>query len=457
MFDGPFKRSAGPGESANPPKSGRRSSRTHLRLAVWAIVILGAGIPLGSILRHRAHAESSLIRESQLAVQSIDIINEQRLVHSDMEVPERSTVVEVLGTAGIGARMSESIVAASRPVYDLSRIRAGNHLDVIRSGNGDLRAITYEVDHDRLLWVTPQKEGFAAELRDIPYEIVVTGVAGTVRDSLFQAMDDLGEGVWLTVELANIFGWDIDFSTDTRKDDSFEVIVEKKMLHGERWGYGRVLAAQYTNEGQLHQAVLFHDPAGKPAYYAASGKSLQKAFLRSPLKFAAPVTSGFSNKRFHPILKRYRAHHGIDYGVPIGTPVQAIGDGRVVYAGWKGQGGKTVQLRHAKGFDTFYLHLSSILVKSGQAVRQGQVIAKSGKTGLATGPHLDFRVSRNGTFVNFLRLKLPPAESVAAKDMPEFEKVRAPFLAELASLRERNGGKVEQASAVPAQDATPAQ
>ena len=423
--------------------------RVAIRLAVWTIVVVGASVPLGSILRQRALAEGSLIHESRLAVQSIDIINEGRLVHNEAEIPERATIGESLIGGGIDARTSEEIVRAARPVYDLSRIRAGNRVDVIRSGNGDLRAVTYEVDRDRLLWVTPQQEGFEAELRAIPYEIVETGVAGTVRDSLFQAMDDLGEGVWLTVELADIFGWDVDFSTDTQKGDTFEVVVEKKILHGERWGYGRILAAQYKNGGTLHQAVLFRDPSGKPAYYAPSGKSLQKAFLRSPLKFAAPVTSRFSNSRFHPILKRYRAHHGVDYGVPVGTAVQTVGDGRVVFAGWKGQGGKTVQVRHPKGFETFYLHLSSILVKNGEQVRQGQVIARSGKTGLATGPHLDFRVSRNGRLMNFLRLKLPPAESVAERDMAEFAALRTQLVDQLASLHDQAAGRVEQASAVP--------
>jgi murein DD-endopeptidase MepM/ murein hydrolase activator NlpD len=249
------------------------------------------------------------------------------------------------------------------------------------------------------------------------------------------------------MEIADIFGWDVDFSTDTQAGDTFEVVVEQKILHGERWGYGRILAAQYNNGGTLHQAVLFRDPAGKPAYYSPSGKSLQKAFLRSPLKFAAPVTSGFSNKRFHPILKRYRAHHGVDYGVPVGSAVQAVGDGRVVAAGWKGQGGNEVHLRHARGFDTYYLHLSKILVKPGQQVRQGELIARSGKTGLATGPHLDFRVKRNGKFLNFLTLRLPPAESVAPKDMAEFAALRTHLVDQLASLHDQTAGKVEQASA----------
>jgi murein DD-endopeptidase MepM/ murein hydrolase activator NlpD len=436
-----------PQPDAGAPSKSRR--RLVIRLVVWTLVVVGTIAPLSSILRQRASAERLLGHESRLAVEAIDIINERRLVHNEQEVPDRTTISDFFSTAGLDSKTSDELLRAARPVYDLARIRAGNRVDIIRLGHGDLRAVTYEVDRDRLLWITKQKNGFEAELRPIPYEIVVTGVAGTVRDSLFQAMDDLGEGVWLTVEMADIFGWDVDFSTDTQPGDAFEIVVEKKILHGERWGYGRILAAQYKNGNTLHQAVLFHDSEGKPAYYAPSGKSLQKAFLRSPLKFAAPVMSGFSNSRLHPILKIYRAHHGVDYGVPVGSAVQAVGDGRVVSAGWKGQGGNEVHLRHSKGLETYYLHLSKILVKVGQQVRQGEIIARSGQSGLATGPHLDFRVSRNGQFLNFLTLKLPPAESVAEKDMAEFIEVRTPLVEQLASLHDQAVGKVERAQAGP--------
>ncbi len=415
---------------------------------MW-FVLLGAvgGAPLSSILRQRHLAERLLAHESRLAVAEIEVINERRLVHAEGEVPSGATITQFFEQAGLDSKTAEGIVRAARPVYNLAQIRAGNRLDIIRSGKGVLRAVSYEVDRDRILWVTKEETGFRAEIRPVPYETVVAGVAGTVRDSLFQAVGDQGEGDWLTLEIADVFGWDVDFSTDTQPGDTFEVVVEKKMLNGERWGYGRVLAAQYQNEGRLHQAVLFRDPTGKAAYYAPNGKSLQKAFLRSPLKFGAAVTSGFSHSRFHPILKRYRPHLGVDYGVPVGSAVQAIGDGRVVSAGWNGDSGKMVHLRHALSYETYYLHLSNILVRPGQHVAQGQLIARSGMTGLATGPHLDFRVTRHGQFLNFLRLKLPPAEAVAQKDWNEFLATRTQLLDRLASLHSQSAGKVEQARA----------
>ena len=425
-----------------------RRFRLATRVAVWvALLSVLGGAPLGSILQRRLLAERLLAHESRLAVQEIDVINERRRVHAEQEVPARATIIPFLEQAGLDARTAEQIVREARPVYNLAQIRAGNRLDIIRSGKGALRAISYDVDRDRILWVSKLETGFRAEIRPVPYTLTVAGVSGTVRDSLFQAVGDQGEGDWLTLEIADVFGWDVDFSTDTQPGDTFEVVVEKKMLNGERWGYGRILAAQYQNAGQLHQAVLFRDPSGKPAYYAPSGKSLQKAFLRSPLKFGAPVTSGFSNHRFHPILKRYRPHLGVDYGVPVGSAVQAVGDGRVVSAGWNGESGRMVHLRHALGYETYYLHLSSTLVRPGQHVAQGQLIARSGMTGLATGPHLDFRVARHGQFLNFLRLKLPPAEAVAKKNWDEFAATRTQLLDRLANLHTQSADKVEQARA----------
>jgi murein DD-endopeptidase MepM/ murein hydrolase activator NlpD len=170
--------------------------------------------------------------------------------------------------------------------------------------------------------------------------------------------------------------------------------------------------------------VLFHDASGAPAYFTPEGKSMKKAFLHSPLKFAAAITSHFSEHRFHPILKEYRPHLGIDYAAPTGTPVQTTGDGRVIFAGPKGGAGNLVQIQHTNGYTTYYMHLSRVLVRQGQRVQQGQSIGLVGMTGLATGPHLDFRIQRQGQFLNFERLPLPPSDPVAKRDWNEFASLR---------------------------------
>jgi murein DD-endopeptidase MepM/ murein hydrolase activator NlpD len=332
-----------------------------------------------------------------------------------------------------------------RPVYNLAKVRAGNQVTLISSEQDGLKEIGYEIDQEHVLWIRKQSPGFDASITVIPFVTRVAHLAGTVHSSLFNAVEDQGEQDQLTLNFADIFAWDFDFNTDTQDGDSFEVIVEKKFLNGQFATYGKILAAEYDSGKQSYKAVLFRDPSGDPAYYAPDGKAVKKAFLRSPLRFAAPITSRFSYHRFHPILKHYRPHLGIDYGVPVGTKVQAVGAGTVVFAGWDGGGGREVKIRHAMGYETFYLHLSRILVRPGQRVQQGQTIALSGRSGLATGPHLDFRIEQHGKFRNFLALKLPPARSVSRQDWPEFAKVRDQMIQELATLRGHKEG-LEQAA-----------
>lgn len=326
-------------------------------------------------------------------------------------------------------------IASAQPVFNLRQLRAGNQIEIGRSMLGELREVRYWIDADRVLSIAPQGEDFRSEVETLPSETQTFGVSGEIRDSLFQAIVDAGEKPELAMRLAEIFGWDLDFYTDPRPGDTFRVVVEKKTLaHGELAAYGRILAAEYDNGGRAYRAVLFHDPSGNPAYYTPEGKSMKKAFLHSPLKFAAPITSHFSLHRFHPILKQYRPHLGIDYGAPTGTPVQTIGDGRVIFAGRKGGDGNLVKVQHTNGYVTYYMHLSRILVRSGQRVEQGQRIGLVGMTGLATGPHLDFRIEMRGRFLNFERLPLPPSNPVAKRDWNEFAAVRDRELAQMPPL-----------------------
>ena len=255
-------------------------------------------------------------------------------------------------------------------------------------------------------------------------------MSGTVEGSLFDSVIAAGEKPELAVRLAEIFAWDMDFNTDTQRGDVFHMLVEKKQyVDSSAPAYGRILVAEYDNVGHPYKAVLFHDPQGHPAYYSADGRSLQKAFLRSPLRFAARVSSHFALHRYHPILKISRPHLGTDYAAPTGTPVQTIADGRVDFAGYKGGDGNMVKISHIRGYETYYLHLSRVLVRRGQSVHQGQRIGLVGMTGLATGPHLDFRIQQHGQFANFERLKLPPANPVDKHDWAEFETARDKWMA----------------------------
>jgi len=351
-------------------------------------------------------------------------------------IAPHTNFVSAATALGLDAGLAEQLPEAVRPVFNLGRVQAGHALTYIHSASGAPLALTYQIDANRLLRLTPGTPNWTAAIETMPYMTHLASVSGTVHSSLFGAVEAAGEHDQLALELASIFGWDLDFYTDPRQGDTFRVMVDENFLDGKFSSYGQVVAAEYVNAGTVYDALRFHDEFGQLAYYRPDGRPMKRAFLRSPLKFAAPITSGFSEHRFHPILKTYRAHLGTDFGAPTGTPVQTIGSGTVTRAGRYGGDGNMVQIQHAGGYQTLYLHLSRILVHVGERVAQGERIGLVGMTGLATGPHLDFRIEHNGTFENFevVRKTLPPAEPVAPKLMPQFSALRAELLPKLHAL-----------------------
>ena len=398
-----------------------------LVLLTGAAVLAGVFLELGSA-RRQFDAQAKLARENA------DQIRASVVVYSGVAIRRGATFSEVLDRMGVERAAAAEIIESVREVFDPRHMRAGSELEIGRTVEGQLREVRYRIDADRMLWVRSSETGFEATVRPIPSHTEQVTVRGEIRDSLFEAVDDAGEGPELALRLAEIFGWDLDFNSDPRRGDTFRVQVEKKTsFDGESRTYGQVFFAEYINDGHPYQALLFHDTTGRPAYYSADGRSLQKAFLRSPLKFSAAVTSGFSRGRFHPILRQRRAHLGVDYRASVGAPVQAIGPGRVVFAGYKGGNGNMVHLRHANGYQTQYLHLSRILVRTGQRVESGDRIGLVGRTGLATGPHLHFNFLQQGVHRNFevVRRNLPPTEPVARKDMAEFAAVRERIMTQL--------------------------
>ena len=400
--------------------------------SIWLLVSLfGVGF-LSWVFYTRLEAHRAYLEQARLAAEDAARIRAQMVRFAERRVLPGATFADALGRLGVEPNVAAGLADAAKSVYNLRGFRSGNRLAVGRSVDGELRAVRYQIDPDRMLWVRPEGQSFRAEIQAIPSETVLAPVTGQVHDSLYNAVIDAGESPELAVRLAEIFGWDLDFYTDPRRGDTFRLLVEKKRYTtGEMAAYGKVFAAEYNNDGRTYQAVLFRDPLGKSAYYGADGKSLEKAFLRSPLKFASPITSHFSRSRFHPVLKIRRPHLGIDYGAPVGTPVQAIGSGSVVFAGRNGGAGNLVHLRHSNGYETMYMHLSRILVRGGQKVEPGQRIGLVGATGLATGPHLDFRILQHGSYRNFETLNLPPAMPVAKKDWPDFVTVRDRWLGQL--------------------------
>jgi murein DD-endopeptidase MepM/ murein hydrolase activator NlpD len=412
----------------------------------WSIVVVLACLAIAGSYLARFSSERNLAREFAVAGQRISV-PPPKLVFSASSVPRGTSFAAVLAQMNVDPQTASQITSVAESVFDFRLFRAGNELKIARTLFGRLAELSYQIDPERILSVVFRDGAFHAEVQTIPSVTETDGVSGKVQGSLFEAVTQAGESPELAMRIADIFSWDLDFYTDPRPGDTFRVVVEKKKISsGQTIAYGRILAAEYDNDGRAYRAVLFHDPAGAPAYYTPDGKSLKKAFLHSPLKFAAVITSHFSYSRFHPILKVYRPHLGTDYAAPIGTPVQSIGDGRVIFAGRKGGDGNLVKIQHSNGYQTYYMHLSRILVRDGQHVAQGQRIGLVGMTGLATGPHLDFRIERNGQFMNFERLPLPPSEPVASTGMGEFTVVRDREIA----LLPQPGTSMANAAAQPA-------
>ncbi len=397
---------------------------------VAAGVLLVAGVFVdGYALFKRRQIDNEFQRQVALARAESDRIRAEVVLPSARKMPSDEHFADALQQFGLSPAEVTNATAAAQQAYNLRQLRAGNPITVGRSVEGELRQIDYKIDAERMLHIVPQAQGFSAEVQEIPMHTTVDVIIGRLDDSLFNAVEDAGESPEIAMRLAQIFGYDLDFYTDPRRGDTFRIVLEKKKYgNGETAAYGRILAAEYLNGSKKYDALLFHDPEGHPAYYTADGKSLQKAFLRSPLKFAAPVTSHFSKARFHPILKMYRPHLGTDYGAPTGTPVQSIGSGRVIFAGRKGGDGNMVHIVHSNGYETYYLHLSRIFVHAGEHVDIGKTIGLVGMTGLATGPHLDFRIAQKGQFRNFETLGLPPSEPVSKKNWAEFAAVREQWL-----------------------------
>jgi len=401
---------------------------------MWPAIGLVAAGSIGASYYQRYRADRQFLVEVGRARDEAQRIEREFVQFTKRTLPSGRSFAAFLGGLGIDSPTASRMVASAQSVFDFRRLRAGNELSIGRSVLGEIREVRYNIEPGRVLSIAPSGNDFRSTVETIPSHTDEVGVAGSVDGSLFQAVTDAGEKPELAMRVAEIFAYDLDFYTDPRPGDTFRVVVEKKILdNGETIAYGRILAAEYNNAGRTYGAILFHSPDGV-AYYTPEGKSMKRAFLHSPLKFAAPITSHFSLHRFHPILKEYRPHLGIDYGAPTGTPVQTIGDGKVIFAGYKGGDGNLVKVQHSNGYTTYYMHLSKILVRNGERVEQGERIGLVGMTGLATGPHLDFRIELRGQFLNFEKLALPPTDPVSRRDWNEFAAARDHALAEMPAL-----------------------
>lgn len=318
-------------------------------------------------------------------------------------------------------------------VKTLTRLHPGEVIKVESSNDGELTALHYELENFQYLRVIRTPDGLAAETIKHNIETRTAYASATIDSSLFMASQNAGLSQTLTMELANIFGWDIDFVLDIRQGDRFTIIYEEIFKNGEKIQDGNIIAAEFINQDTNHRALRYTNPTtGETGYYTPDGQSMRKAFLRSPVEFSR-ISSGFTNSRYHPLLHKIRSHKGVDYAAPRGTPVRASGDGKVVFKGKKGGYGNVVILKHGNIYSTLYAHLSNFnrKVYVGGNVKQGQVIGYVGSTGLASGPHLHYEFRLNGVHRNPLTVKFPSTSPIPERYRDNFELTTQEYLAQL--------------------------
>jgi murein DD-endopeptidase MepM/ murein hydrolase activator NlpD len=332
------------------------------------------------------------------------------------------TLVTALQREGVPAKIGNDIAAALREEgVNLRKLTPRHALAIEWTLDGEPEKFRYEPSPWLGYAVISTDDGWKVERAETRPDVRVEAISGEVHRSLFEAVEKSGESAQLVIDLADIFSSDFDFTADTRAGDRFRLLVEKRYAAGTFVDYGRILVAQYVSDDRTLTGVGVEGARGRYTFYDPAGRSLRKSFLKSPLQFSR-ITSGFTHARPHPILGGVRPHLAIDYAAPVGTPVWAVADGTVKRAGWDGGNGISVTLRHRSGYSTMYNHLSRLGpgVRPGVRVQQRQIIGYVGATGLATGPHLDYRIAKGGQFVNPLSEKFIPGEPIAAGERPAF-------------------------------------
>ncbi|MDE1463192.1 peptidoglycan DD-metalloendopeptidase family protein [Spartinivicinus poritis] len=337
---------------------------------------------------------------------------------------------------GFSSSTLYKIVSSSKEAKRLANIMPGQQLAFFVSPEGELKQVKYVRNNLESLIITKVDNTYQTQEIIRKPAIRQKILAGTINSSLFNASQRAGLPHRLTMQLANIFAWDIDFALDIRKGDHFKVIIEEKFLDGEKIGVGNILAAEFTNREETFKAIRYTDSDNHASYYTPDGLSMRKAFIRTPVAFSR-ISSRFNPGRRHPILNKIRSHKGVDYAAPTGTPIKASGDGKVYFAGRKGGYGRAVILQHGQRYKTLYGHMSRIKkgIRNGTRVKQGQVIGYVGQSGLATGPHLHYEFRVNGVHKNPLTVKFPKALPIAKKERSRFILVAQQMLAKL-----ENGG-----------------
>lgn len=327
----------------------------------------------------------------------------------------------IFARQGLSPQQLDRVMRADKSTTALKRLMPGQQFR-FQINNGELQQLAYKIDALNTLNIRRDENNeFSVATDTRKMEVRVTNTTGVIDSSLFLAGMSAGMSDNLIMELAGIFGWDVDFALDIRSGDHFTVVYEELFLDGQKQTDGNILAAEFVNRGKSYRALRYVDAKDRADYYSPDGRSMRKAFLRTPVDFTR-ISSRFG-KRYHPTLKKRKSHHGVDYAAPRGTPIKAAGDGKLTYVGRKGGYGKTVIIQHGGKYSTLYAHMSRIKPGSrrGNRVRQGQTIGYVGSTGRSTGPHLHYEFRVNGVHRNPLTVRLPDAAPIKKKYKADFQ------------------------------------
>lgn len=350
----------------------------------------------------------------------------------ELTIKSGDNLSAVFARMGLNDRDIYELFDGNKSARDLRSIVPGQKFEFVVDAQGKLQELKYYKNNLDSLKFTRNETGFTSQKISLTPEVRRSFRQGTINSSLFMAGKQAGLPNTLTMELANIFGYDVDFALDIQKGDEFKVLFEEQYLNNKKIGTGAILSAEFTNAGKTYRAVRYTNKDGVTRYYTPDGKGLNKAFLRTPVDFAR-ISSSFNLARLHPVLNTIRAHKGTDYAASVGTPIRATGDGKVIFAGRQGGYGNLIVIQHGQGYETRYGHMNSFAkgISTGSRVSQGQVIGTVGKTGLASGPHLHYEFHVNGQVRNPVTVQLPQSIGIVSNEKDRFNSATQTLVAQL--------------------------
>ncbi|MBV7527810.1 hypothetical protein PS893_03055 [Pseudomonas fluorescens] len=363
----------------------------------------------------------------------VPVVEEKKTAsHREVIVTKGDTLSTLFEKVGLPATSVHDVLASDKQAKQFSQLKHGQKLEFELSPDGQLTNLHSKLNDLESISLTKNDKGYTFNRITAKPTVRSAYVHGVINSSLSQSAARAGLSHSLTMDMASVFGYDVDFAQDIRQGDEFDVIYEQKVVNGKAVGTGPILSARFTNRGKTYTAVRYTNKQGNSSYYTADGNSMRKAFIRTPVDFAR-ISSKFSMGRKHPILNKIRAHKGVDYAAPRGTPIKAAGDGKVLLAGRRGGYGNTVILQHGNTYTTLYGHMQGFAkgVKTGGTVKQGQVIGYIGTTGLSTGPHLHYEFQVNGVHVDPLGQKVAMADPISKAERARFLAQSQPLMARM--------------------------